>query len=71
MTDHSHLIALITRLGHERARLVNACTNQERALRTVWIAQLEREIAGEETLLGIAPMNSNISDTDLLAELLA
>lgn len=65
MTDHSHLIALITRLGHERARLANARTDHERALRTVWVAQLEREIAGEEALLGIAPMDPDCADAFL------
>lgn len=69
MTDH--LIALITRLAHERSRLANARTNNERALRMVWVAQLEREIAGEEALLDITPTDSDISDADLLAEMLA
>ena len=71
MADHTHLIALITGLANEREHLANARTDQERALRAVWVAQREREIAAEEAFLGIAPADCDLTDLDLLAELLA
>lgn len=43
----SHLNALQTRLSNERARLASAKTDQERAMRSVWVAQCEKEIARE------------------------
>lgn len=66
--DTSHLIALISRLGNERARLDAAKTAKEVALRTVWVAQLEREVAAEERFLGMLPVEP-ISDDELMAEL--
>jgi hypothetical protein len=71
MTDYSHLIALQTGLAHERERLANARSEKERALRTVWVAQYENEIAAEEKFLGLEPVDADLSDADLLAELLA
>ena len=71
MTDHSHLLALMTILSHERERLANAKSDQERALRSVWVSQLEREIAAEEAFLGLEPIDRAMSDDELLAELLA
>lgn len=65
MTDH--LTALSRRLGNEKAALAVAKGAQEIALRTVWIAQIEKEIASEYAFLGIEPM----SDDELLAELMA
>ena len=65
MTDH--LTALSRRLGNEKAALAVATDSQEIALRTVWIAQIEKEIASEYAFLGIEPM----SDDELLAELMA
>lgn len=65
MTDH--LTALSRRLGNEKAALAVATHSQEIALRTVWIAQIEKEIASEYAFLGIEPM----SDDELLAELMA
>ena len=47
----THLNALNLRLSHERVRLANAKTEGERAMRTVWVAQIEKEIAGEEKFL--------------------
>ncbi len=65
MTDH--LTALSRRLGNEKAALATAKGAQEIELRTVWIAQIEKEIASEYAFLGIEPM----SDDELLAELMA
>jgi len=66
MTDH--LDALNTRLAHERDRLANAKTARERALRSVWVAGNEREIASERKFLGLAEIDA-MSDDELLAEL--
>lgn len=66
--DYSHLIALQTRLAHERQYLSIAKTANEKAIRNVWIAQIEREIAGEEKFLGLDPVE-DISDDDLMAAL--
>jgi hypothetical protein len=43
----THLNALQTRLANERARLASSKTDQERAMRSVWVAQCEKEIARE------------------------
>lgn len=67
--DTSHLNALTTRLHNERARLAKAKTDYERKLRSGWVAQIEKEIAGEEKFLGIDPINLDMSDDDLLAAL--
>lgn len=74
MTDTAHLSVLINRLANERAALANAKTDQERALRTVWVAQCEREINGEEAFLGLPVTDYSapeMSDAELLAELAA
>lgn len=65
--DTSHLVALRTRLSHERNRF--AVDGSE--LRKVWIAQIEREIANEERFLGIEPAAAlqQMTDDELLAEL--
>ena len=68
--DHSHLMALMKNLSNERERLKFATRDSEIALRKVWVAQLEREIASEEKLLGIEPVEI-ISLADLEAEILA
>ena len=70
MPDYTHLAALITGLAHEQERLANARNPQERALRAVWVAQREREIAAEEAFLGLTPTD-DMTDDELLAELLA
>ena len=66
--DKTHLMALISSLGRERRRLSEAQDAGERALRQVWVAQIEREIAAEEAFLGIesAP---EMSEDELRAEL--
>ena len=71
MTDTTHLVALVTGLHKERARLALA-TGQERDLRTVWVAQLEKEIAAEEAFLGMAPADEEpMTDEELYAALAA
>lgn len=72
MTDLTHLTALQTRLRHEREYLAAATSEQEVALRTVWIAQIEREISGEYAFLGIEPVvECDMTDEELLAALAA
>ncbi len=70
--DTSHLVALCEGLQRERARLASA-TPSERALRSVWVAQREREIAAEMRFLGMPDDASEpaLTDAELLAELLA
>lgn len=71
MTDFSHLHALETRLSHERIRQAKA-SGQELALRNIWVAQMEREIAAEKRFLGLdASFDDSMTDEELLAELLA
>jgi hypothetical protein len=65
MSDH--LTALTRRLSNEKVALAIAKGAQEIALRTVWVAQIEKEIASEYAFLGFEPMN----DDELLAELMA
>lgn len=67
MTKLTHLHALNLNLSNERIRLSNAKTDGEIELRSIWIAQLEKEIAEEEKLLGLK--QPDISDDDLLSEL--
>lgn len=79
MADFDHLHALRERLQHERARLADAKTNGERELRTVWVAQIEKEIGTEVAHLeskGLTPPKTDeelleelMSDEELLAEL--
>lgn len=75
-SDSTHLSALELRLSHERARLAQAKTRSERALRSVWIAQIEREIAHElgRQSTPAAKLGAKLdamSDAELLAELSA
>lgn len=60
---NTHLDVLNLLLSNERIRLAEAKTDGERALRSVWVKQLEREVEGEIKFAG------DISDEDLLAEL--
>ena len=70
--DFTHLDALELGLSHERARLASAKTESEKALRAVWIAQKEREIAGERAFLGLGALSeATLSHDELLAELSA
>ena len=67
--EMTHLHALNLNLSNERIRLSNAKTDGEIELRSIWIAQLEKEIAEEERFL--EPNHLDISDDDLLSELLS
>lgn len=72
MCDLSHLNALELRLSHERGYLATAKTAKERALRRVWITQIEKEIAAENKVLGLSTASETpLSDDELLAELTA
>lgn len=66
----SHPSALRVRLSHERDHLARAKSASERALRAVWIRQIENEIAAETKFLGAGsdPIDS-MSDDELLREL--
>lgn len=68
MTDRfSHLSALQYRLHNETRALAAARTDQERKMRAVWVAQIEREITAEYAFLGVTPCTA--SDAELLADL--
>jgi hypothetical protein len=67
----THLEALNLRLSNERARLATAKTSYERNQRAVWVAQIEREIAGEMAFLAKVDDLPEMSDDELLAELMA
>lgn len=67
--DTSHLCAIHERLSRERERRANATDPQEIALRDVWIAQAEKELAAEESFLGLEPVENDMSDEALLAAL--
>ena len=72
--DSSHLVALMTGLSRERQRLAAARTEQERALRAVWVRQSEKEINAEERFLGMTETDWNepeMSADELMAELMA
>lgn len=61
----THLDALELRLSNERVRLSQAKTKGEQELRKVWIAQMEREIAGERKFL----VENTMSDDEIMAAL--
>jgi len=65
----SHLSALELRLSNERARLAIAQTGQEREMRKVWIAQIEKEIDSEIEFIG--KVATEMTDDELLAALVA
>ena len=67
----SHLDALNLRLSHERGYLAIAKSENERELRGIWIAQIEREIAHEVAFLGKSEVSCDLTDDELLAELMA
>jgi len=68
----NHLNSLQLHLSNERIRLAEAKTDNERDLRSVWVSQIEKEIEGEYAFLGKTEnlIDANISDDELLAELL-
>lgn len=63
----THLNALELRLSNERCYLASAKTEGERELRRVWIAQIEKEIAGERAFIA---KQVDMTDDEILAELL-
>lgn len=69
MIMHEHLDALELALSHERVRLANAGSVAERELRSVWVCQIEKEIAHECVFLDIEL--KPCSDDELLAKLFA
>lgn len=72
MTNFTHLDALYLGLSHEKTRLAAAKTDNERELRQVWVAGIEKQIADEYKFLGLGlPEECDLTDDELLAELLA
>jgi hypothetical protein len=65
MTDH--LTALQVRLSHEHNRLARATKPAEIELRTVWVAQIEKEIAGELARIGELVHGEPLRAGDLIA----
>ena len=68
-----HLNALYLRLSNERMRLAGAKSESERIRHGVWVAQIEREIAGEYAFLSkadFAPAAVGMTDDELLAALM-
>ena len=78
MYDTTHYAALMTRLSNEKVYLTAATNQSKIELRTVWIAQIEKEIQDEVEFLSSKGINvyqnssevDNMSEDDLLAELL-
>lgn len=66
--DKTHLNALELHLSNERVRLSNATTESEKAMRKVWVAQLEKEIDCEKKLLNTQPETMDLGDMDLTDE---
>ncbi|WP_294390192.1 hypothetical protein [uncultured Sphingomonas sp.] len=71
--DLSHLHSIEDHLIRERARLAKARGDSEVALRTVWVAQAERELANERKFLGLPleVLAPAMSDDELLLALAA
>lgn len=72
--DTSHLVALMSGLASERKRLAAAKSDGEKALRSVWVRQLEAEVAAEEKFLAdrgaqvfAAGTHDEMTDDELLA----
>lgn len=72
MRDTSHLKALELRLSNERVRLSNARTEDEKKMRQVWVAGIEKEIEQEKQFLSVKDnqAGATVSDEDLLKQLL-
>ena len=76
LIDYSHLNAIQIRLSNERAALFTAISQSEVALRKVWIAQIERELAAEREFIAMRKewfkiAKIELSDDELLAQLSA
>lgn len=68
--DFSHLNALEYRHNNESMRLANARSESEISLRTVWLAQLAKEISDERSRLGLGDRTEvEITESELMAEL--
>lgn len=69
--DTAHLVAIHERLIREQARLAAATSESERAQRTVWVRQAEKELAAERAFLGMPADDAlpDMSDDDLLRAL--
>ena len=65
-----HLNALYLRLSNERMRLAGAKSESERIRHGVWVAQIEREIAGEYAFLSNFSRAGDMTDDELLAALI-
>jgi hypothetical protein len=66
----THLAVLELRLSHERAALGNAKSDKERALRSVWVRQIEKEITEEIKFLNKqTEQTPNLTDDELLRAL--
>lgn len=73
-----HYTALMAHLSNEKQRLSSATSKAEIELRSVWVAQLEKEITHEVKFLESQGVNlyndvnevDSLSDDDLLNELL-
>jgi hypothetical protein len=63
-----HLHALELRLSHERVRLASATSAQEIEQRTVWVAQIEKEIDNEKSFPDMQDM-PEMSDDEILSQL--
>ena len=59
MKDTTHLVALQGRLSNERKRLKEAKSPKEREIRSVWVAQAEREVDAE-----LANGRTDVDDMD-------
>ena len=79
MYTTEHYVALMTNLSNERQRLSCATSQGEIELRSVWVQQLEKEIAHEVEFLASKGINvyaetnevDSMSDDDLLNELMS
>lgn len=75
MRDSSHLVALMSGLSRERARLASTPgPSIAHDLRTIWVRQSEKEVNAEERFLGLPETDWNepeMSIDDLMAELAA
>lgn len=76
MYNTTHYAALMTRLSNEKGYLAVAKSQSEIELRSVWVSQIEKEIAQEVEFLkskGIdvyhSEADNTVSDDDLLNEL--
>ena len=74
-----HYVALLNNLSSEKKRLADATSQAEIELRSVWVKQLEKEIAHEVEFLaskgiGVYAATNEVddmSDDDLLNELMS